>query len=349
MASRRASNWASYGLDAPVANATLEDLSSAQRAVVASLQGVTAVGELVGKYQDHATTTYRQIQSTYNGGVPSGGHALLEDRQALLQVDYKDFTGRRTFVLAKRTDNGTLVRDPNWYFQSNPDSYGRSTTGYADDPVEIRNGMVEFTNAEFQDGRDTTWLRAWNNYQTALTADTESVTRLSAADRAAISYQYKYWGNWVGLVGHWVDNDDGSGWPYDEEEDVPEWTNQVLFQKVSTTSADGMSWVVPTSPYEDTGKRDVLFNVGYGHSYKEAIAKIDGHTPRSMEDFVARLSAARGVVEIETTSGGIIILDADEVRKVTPKILTRYHIPRDRTPGLPGSTVGAPPLRAAGP
>ena len=85
-------------------------------------------------------------------------------------------------------------------------------------------------------------------------------------------------------------------------------------------------------------------NVGYGHLYNEAVAKLDGRTPRDIEDFVARLSAARGVVEIETTSGGIIMLDAEEVRAATPRILARYHIPRDRTPGLPGV---AEPLRAA--
>jgi hypothetical protein len=87
-------------------------------------------------------------------------------------------------------------------------------------------------------------------------------------------------------------------------------------------------------------------NVGYGHLYNEAIAKLDGETPRDMEDFVARLSSAHGVVEIQTTSGGLIMLDADEVRRVTPRILARYHIPRDRTPGLPGSMTAAP-LRAA--
>ena len=58
-----------------------------------------------------------------------------------------------------------------------------------------------------------------------------------------------------------------------------------------------------------------------------------------------RLSTARGVVEIETTSGGMIMLDAEEVRKATPRILKRYHIPQDRTPGLPGS-ITAPTLRA---
>jgi hypothetical protein len=56
-------------------------------------------------------------------------------------------------------------------------------------------------------------------------------------------------------------------------------------------------------------------------------------------------------VEITTTSGGMIMLDADEVRKATPRILTRYHIPRDRTPDLPGAPqpVASAPLRAAMP
>jgi len=90
-------------------------------------------------------------------------------------------------------------------------------------------------------------------------------------------------------------------------------------------------------------------NVGYGHLYNEAIAKLDGVVPRDMEDFVTRLSNAHGVVELETTSGGLIILDADEVRRATPRVLARYHIPRDRTPGLPGSHAAAPQLRTAVP
>jgi S1-C subfamily serine protease len=78
-------------------------------------------------------------------------------------------------------------------------------------------------------------------------------------------------------------------------------------------------------------------NVGYAHLYNEAIATLNGKEPLDMVDFVQMLSNAHGVVEITTTSGGIIILDADEVRKATPRILARYHIPRDRTPGLPGA------------
>jgi hypothetical protein len=43
----------------------------------------------------------------------------------------------------------------------------------------------------------------------------------------------------------------------------------------------------------------------------------------------------------------MIVLDADEVRKATPRILARYHIPRDRTPGLPGAAPAVAPMRAA--
>ena len=91
-------------------------------------------------------------------------------------------------------------------------------------------------------------------------------------------------------------------------------------------------------------------NVGYAHLYNEAVAKLNGKQPLDMVDFVQALSAARGVVEITTTSGGVIMLDADEVRKAQQRILQRYHIPRDRTPGLPGAPAAAgPPIRAAMP
>ncbi len=78
-------------------------------------------------------------------------------------------------------------------------------------------------------------------------------------------------------------------------------------------------------------------NVGYAHLYNEAIVAIDGAMPRDMVDFVARLQAARGVVELQTSSGGVIMLDADEVRAATPRILERYRIPRDRSPDLPAA------------
>ena len=74
---------------------------------------------------------------------------------------------------------------------------------------------------------------------------------------------------------------------------------------------------------------------------------MNGREPIDMLDFVQTLSSAAGVVEITTTSGGMIVLDADEVRKATQRILTRYHIPRDRTAGLPGAAPAVAPIRAA--
>jgi S1-C subfamily serine protease len=71
-------------------------------------------------------------------------------------------------------------------------------------------------------------------------------------------------------------------------------------------------------------------NVGYAEFHEEAIAKLDGKVPFDMTAFVDALSSAHGMVEIETTSGSIIALDTDEVRKATPRILARHHIPRDR-------------------
>ena len=76
-------------------------------------------------------------------------------------------------------------------------------------------------------------------------------------------------------------------------------------------------------------------NVGYGHLYNEGVQTIDGHMPLDMVDFVKRLIAAQGIVEIQTSSGGVIMLDAAEVRAATPRILDRYRIPRDRSVGLP--------------
>jgi hypothetical protein len=76
-------------------------------------------------------------------------------------------------------------------------------------------------------------------------------------------------------------------------------------------------------------------NVGYGHLYNEGVAGVNGVVPRDMIDFVHRLQTATGIVEITTSSGGVIVLDADDVKRAKPRILERYRIPRDRSVGLP--------------
>jgi hypothetical protein len=166
-------DWASYGLDAPAANATVADLSDAQRVVYASLQGITAVGELVGTYQDSAMTTYTQIASSYTGGAPAGGFSLLEDGAARWQVDYNWATGQRAFTIAGRTDNGTMMRDPNWYFEAHPEL--NTTTrqiGYAAHPYTTYTGMSDFANSTHKASDSTDLLRSWLTYQDALENDT---------------------------------------------------------------------------------------------------------------------------------------------------------------------------------
>ena len=74
-------------------------------------------------------------------------------------------------------------------------------------------------------------------------------------------------------------------------------------------------------------------NVGYSHLYNEGVASVNGVMPRDLADLAKRLFSATGVVEITTTSGGVIMLDAGEVAAATTRILERYRVPRDRSPG----------------
>lgn len=76
-------------------------------------------------------------------------------------------------------------------------------------------------------------------------------------------------------------------------------------------------------------------NVGYAHLHNESVVSIDGHQPSGMADFVSRLLAATGIVEIQMSSGGVIVLDAAEAKAATPRILERYRISKDRSAGLP--------------
>lgn len=76
-------------------------------------------------------------------------------------------------------------------------------------------------------------------------------------------------------------------------------------------------------------------NVGYGHLYNESIVELDGVMPRDMRDFVERIEAAEGVVEMRTSRGGVIVFDTEVARRGGAEILARYHIPRDRSKDLP--------------
>jgi hypothetical protein len=76
-------------------------------------------------------------------------------------------------------------------------------------------------------------------------------------------------------------------------------------------------------------------NEGYGHLYNELVRSVNGIVPRTFADFVAILSSSVGMIRIETTSDGMILLDAQQARRDTPRICATYEIPRDRTPELP--------------
>jgi S1-C subfamily serine protease len=74
---------------------------------------------------------------------------------------------------------------------------------------------------------------------------------------------------------------------------------------------------------------------GYEQLCTEAVSSIDGHPPRDMSDFAARVASATGTIRIETTSGGVILLEVAEARRATKRICEAYEIPSDRTAGLP--------------
>jgi hypothetical protein len=76
-------------------------------------------------------------------------------------------------------------------------------------------------------------------------------------------------------------------------------------------------------------------NLGYSHLYNEGIVAVNGRMPRDMVDFVTMVEGSKELVEIETSSQGIIVFDPTEVREATPRILKRYHITADRSGDLP--------------
>jgi S1-C subfamily serine protease len=75
-------------------------------------------------------------------------------------------------------------------------------------------------------------------------------------------------------------------------------------------------------------------NVGYEHLYSETVVSVDGAKVRDMADFIAKIEAASGLVEIEMSSDGVVVLDTEQVAAAQPRILERYRITRDRSPGL---------------
>ncbi|MBZ0150293.1 MAG: trypsin-like peptidase domain-containing protein [Planctomycetes bacterium] len=75
-------------------------------------------------------------------------------------------------------------------------------------------------------------------------------------------------------------------------------------------------------------------NVGYEAFHNDVVVSINGTAPVDMRDFVRRLDAATGEVVFKLSSGATVLLDAEEARAAMPRILTRYHVPGDRSADL---------------
>jgi S1-C subfamily serine protease len=71
-------------------------------------------------------------------------------------------------------------------------------------------------------------------------------------------------------------------------------------------------------------------NVGYREYHNESILRVNGRVPRDLAEVIATVDAARGFITFEMSMGGLIVLDADEARAATPRILADNGIPRDR-------------------
>lgn len=75
-------------------------------------------------------------------------------------------------------------------------------------------------------------------------------------------------------------------------------------------------------------------NVGYDEFTEECIARINGVQPKTLAECVSLLDAASGLVEILTSLGNLLVLDAKDSRAAMPEILSRYRIPADRSADL---------------
>ncbi len=82
-------------------------------------------------------------------------------------------------------------------------------------------------------------------------------------------------------------------------------------------------------------------NVGYDQFYNESIVAVNGRLPRDMADFVQMLESARGLIELRTSGPGVLMLDAEQAHAANERILSRYHIRRDRSLHLTAAVLAA--------
>ena len=75
-------------------------------------------------------------------------------------------------------------------------------------------------------------------------------------------------------------------------------------------------------------------NLGYAHLYNEGVTGVNGRVPINLKDLVHTIESTQGVVEIKTSSDGLILLDTKQAQAANQRILDRYHITRDRSAEL---------------
>lgn len=75
-------------------------------------------------------------------------------------------------------------------------------------------------------------------------------------------------------------------------------------------------------------------NVGYEPFTNDVVVEVNGVMPVDLRDFVKRIDEATGEVVLRLSSGATVLFRAQEARAAHERILTRYHVPGDRSPDL---------------
>ena len=76
-------------------------------------------------------------------------------------------------------------------------------------------------------------------------------------------------------------------------------------------------------------------NVGYESFANDSVSSVDGKLPVDMADFVKRMDRAEGEVVVQLASGATVLLDVNAARAAEGRIRELYHLPGDRSAGLP--------------
>lgn len=88
-------------------------------------------------------------------------------------------------------------------------------------------------------------------------------------------------------------------------------------------------------------------NVGFDYLTNESVAAVNGTVPRDMQHFVRMIDNSRGLVEITTGNGALMLFDTEAVKRATARILRRYQIGRDRSNDLLVNGSALPALAEA--